>query len=356
MTLDRADGPASRVLLASVARRHYLAGRSKVEIGQEFGLSRFQVARLLDKAVASGLVRIEIGGPGPVDLDASSRLQEAFGLRHAVVVGVSAESGAPLRAQVGAAAAELLTEIVMPRDVLGLAWARAVSAAAHAVTDLACVPVVQLTGSLPVGSHRRADGHQADGQPGASHGADGHGHDRRGDVSGDGHGDDGYDDSGVELVRALSRVSGGPAYFFYAPMMLPDAGTARALRAQPEVARAFDRFRTVTKAVTGIGLWGPRESTVHDAASLADRARLTRLGVVAECCGVFLAADGTPVANPLTERMVGISADQLRAVPEVIGVPYGAEKAPAVRAALRSGLVSSLVTHASLASALLDGG
>ena len=57
-------GPAQLVLTASVARRYYLDGRSKIEIASEFGLSRFKVARLLDDARASGLVRIEIVHPG----------------------------------------------------------------------------------------------------------------------------------------------------------------------------------------------------------------------------------------------------------------------------------------------------
>jgi DNA-binding transcriptional regulator LsrR (DeoR family) len=51
--------------------------------------------------------------------------------------------------------------------------------------------------------------------------------------------------------------------------------------------------------------------------------------------------------------MVAVSAAQLAAVPEVVAIAYGAQKAPAVRAALRSGLVTSLVTHGSLARQLL---
>ena len=61
-------GPAQLVLTASVARRYYLDGRSKVEIAEEFALSRFKVARLLDDARSSGLVRIEIGHECPADL------------------------------------------------------------------------------------------------------------------------------------------------------------------------------------------------------------------------------------------------------------------------------------------------
>src|SRR5689334_22806885 len=79
-------GPAELVLAAAVARRHYLAGQSKVEIADELGLSRFKVARLIDFAREAGIVRIEIVADGELDLDRSARLQERFALRHAVVV------------------------------------------------------------------------------------------------------------------------------------------------------------------------------------------------------------------------------------------------------------------------------
>lgn len=315
MSVDRDLGPAQLVLMASVARRYYLADRSKMEIAEELGLSRFQVARLLDKARSSGLVHIEIGRPGAVDLETSGRLRETFGLSHAVVVDVSAAEAAPLRAALGAAAAGLLREVVTPADVLGVAWSRAVSATAAALSALPAVPVVQLTGSL---SGR------------------------------------GIDESSVELVRRLAAVSRGPAYFFYAPMTVPDAATARALRRQPEVARTLERYAAVTKAVVGIGRWQSGQSTLYDATSPSDRRVLHDLGVRAELSGIFVAEDGSLVRAALTDRMIGVTADQLRAVPEVIGLPYGTQKAPAVRAALRSGLVTSLVTHRSLALALLD--
>src|ERR1700678_737505 len=64
-----ADRPSEVVLAARVARQYYLEGISKVDIAERLGISRFRVARLLDSARESGLVRIEIGLPGRV-LDA----------------------------------------------------------------------------------------------------------------------------------------------------------------------------------------------------------------------------------------------------------------------------------------------
>jgi DNA-binding transcriptional regulator LsrR (DeoR family) len=309
-----ARGPAQLVLTASVARRYYLDGRSKVEIAEEFALSRFKVARLLEDARSSGLVRIEIGHPGVVDVELSSRLMETLGLAHCVVTDTPDDHPASLRDHLGVAAAELLAEIVTTDDVLGLSWARSVSAMATALRELATVPVVQLTGALA--------------RPGA-------------------------DDSSIELVREVAKVSGGPAYFFYAPMAVSDAATARALRQQPEVARAFSLIGSVTKAVAGVGAWEPEQSTLYDATGEAERAHLARLGVAADVSGVLVDAAGTPVPADLTERMIGITAAQMKAVPEVIGIVYGLGKVHAVLAAVRGGLVNSLVTHSTLARALI---
>src|SRR3954453_7051426 len=119
-------GRAQLVLAASVARRYYLDGRSKIEIADEFGLSRFKVARLLDVARESGLVHIEIRHPGHIDVDLSAQLQDRFELQHSIVVDTPTDDAESLRRQLGRAAAQLLGEIITPQDVLGLAWARTV--------------------------------------------------------------------------------------------------------------------------------------------------------------------------------------------------------------------------------------
>lgn len=314
MDVRRTLGPAELVLMSSVARRYYVDGRSKTEIADESGVSRFKVARLLETARTQGLVRIEIGWPGMIDVGLSDLLQQRFGLVHSIVVDTPDEHGATLRAKLGEAAADLLEEILTPTDVLGLAWARSVSAMSRSLTRLPVTPVVQLTGALS-----------------------------RPDI----------EDSSIELVRGVAQLSGGPAYLFYAPLVVPDAATANALRRQPEVARAFAQFGSVTKAVAGIGQWAAGQSTVFDVTEDRERRALARLGVVADISGILLDVHGTPVETPLSDRMIGIDAAQLRAVPEVIAIAYDAVKTPAVLAGIRSGLIKGLVTHTSLARAML---
>ncbi|MBV8952861.1 MAG: hypothetical protein JO179_01915 [Solirubrobacterales bacterium] len=161
------------------------------------------------------------------------------------------------------------------------------------------------------------------------------------------------EDSAVELARDIARLSSGAVFYFYAPMIVSDPTTAHALRRQPDISRALSRAGEVTKAVVGIGAWHRGASSVADAVSEQERGDMHDLGVRAEVGGIQLDRDGRPVPTALTERIIGVSAEQLRGVPEVIGIAYGAPKASAVRAALRGNLVTSLVTHAEMAHALL---
>lgn len=85
-------GPAELVQAAAMARRFYLEGKSKIQIAEEFGVSRFKVARVLETALERDLVRIEIRVPAELDAERSDALRARYGLRHAVVVESPAEA------------------------------------------------------------------------------------------------------------------------------------------------------------------------------------------------------------------------------------------------------------------------
>lgn len=313
-TAPLGPGPATTVLTATAARRYYFEGASKSEIADELGVSRFKVARLLETARSSGLVRIELHYEGGIDLDLSVRLARELRLERCLVIDSPEADLTQLRAAIGRVAASLLSEIVTSEDVLGLAWSRALMAMRSSLATLAPCEVVQLTGALS-----------------------------RPDV----------DEGSIELVREVARIAKGPAFCFYAPMIVPEAETARSLALQPEVARAMGRFDHLTKAIVSIGAWSPDNSTIADAVGAGEFAAARELGVCAEVCGIQLDARGEPVETTLSGRVIGISAKQLRAVPDIIAVAYGSAKADAVRAVVNGALASSLITHASLAQRLL---
>ena len=310
-----ADRPSEVVLAARVARQYYLEGASKIDIADRLGISRFRVARLLDSARDAGMVRIEIGLPGgSLDAGLSAELCGAFGLKHAFVFNFPDDEQALLRQRLGEAAGQVLMDLIMPGDVLGMSWSRTLSELVSALTQIPPCPIVQLTGAVPL-----PDGRDL-----------------------------------LDLVRRVARIGGGPAHVFYAPMILDDAETAAAVRRQSDIAEAFALVPSVTIAMVALGGWAPGLSTIYDALSPAERDALAGLGVCAEMAGVFLGGDGRPVATPLDARMIVTPGSALERIPFVLAVAADVAKNHAVHAALRGGLVHGLVTHTSLARALLS--
>ena len=305
-------GPARRLLAADVADRHLVRQQTKVAIAAELGLSRFQVARLLESAQERGLVRIEIDPGGDLDRARSSEVRRAYGLRRALIGPAGPARSAPAR--VAELAADLLCETVGTGDVLGLAWSRTVTDVVEQLHRLSRCTVVQLCGAYSLPWRR--------------------------------------DGSATAVFRAAA-LCGGEAYPIYAPLVLPDRETVLALRAQPGVADAFARFAALDTAVVAVGAWHPGHSTVHDVLTATERKRLRDHGVRGEVVGLLVDRDGRVLDTELPHHLVAVGEPELRAAREVVAVVRDPERADAVDAVLRSGLVHTLVGDAGTADALL---
>ncbi|MFV0432722.1 MAG: sugar-binding transcriptional regulator [Leucobacter sp.] len=298
---------------AYVATRHYIDGLSRIEIADELGISRFAVARILQRARDRGIVRFEITSPGDLDLPVSMALQERYGLHHALAVITPSDAPETIRQALGRASARLLTEITAASDTIGIASGRTLLDMAASIGSLARADIVQFGGVAS-----------------------------------------GIQDSGVELVRRVARISHGTPYPILAPLMVQRPESAELLRQEPIIRETIAQFSRVTIAVVGIGSWNPPDSQVYQLAQrLGLLAPLQRLGVCAELGAIMLDADGNEV-DLYSDRSIAIDSAALRKVPEVIAVAGGPRKIRAISAALRSGLISSLVCDVGTARALLE--
>jgi len=308
-------GPARQVQIARVAVMHYRQGKTRVEIADETGLSRFKVGRMLDEAVESGIVRIEISGVTGVDVDASVRLRDRFGLEHAVVVEGGIESETALQEALGRTTGSLLTEILGEDDVLGLTSGRTLNAMARSLDRLACRRVVQLAG-----------------------------------VAGP------IQESGLEVIRRLSALPGVRPWAIYSSLVMSDAQAAEGVRRQPDVRQTFEQFSRVTVMVGAVGSWVPQNSLMvaNPALDDADRARLVDRDVVAEFAATLVTDTGR-VVHDLDARCIAVSEQQIRRIPLRIAAAGGPSKTRAIRAVLAAGLVNGLVTDSATAERLLAG-
>lgn len=302
-----------RALLAAAARAYYFEDRSRVEISNALGISRFKVARLLARARAEGIVTIEIHDRGLPDVELSQRLQEKLGLEHCTVVRSHGDDDV-VRQQIGAVAARALSETLREDEVLGVTWGRTLSATASQFEYLPRLSIVQLTGVVA------------------------------GDLA----------SSPIEVVRHVSRRSGGDVYPIFSPLIVHDREMAQSLRRHPDIRSAIDLFPEVTTALLSVGAWNPPVSQVRDVLPIDDLANALSKGCVADVAGILLRDDGTPVDEDFQERCINISYDQLQKVPRVVAVAGGAAKADAIRTVSQVGLITELFTDHALAQAVLE--
>jgi len=307
------QGPDHDDLVLRVAERYHFARHSMVAIAQEFGISRFRVARLLDEGERRGAVRITLHRPRDGQRDLTTRLRSRYGLRHVAVVNASHLPEVQLREELGREGARLLAGLLADGDVLGVGWGRSVEAVANAVTTLPRCSVVQMSGIT---------GHPSN--------------------------------NSMELVRRFSAITGEAAYPLYAPLLVPDAATAHALRTSHGIAETFERFRGISVGLVTVGSWDPPNSLLRSFISPRVREMLTAAGLQAELGGVFLDDEGHEIETPLSGQIMSISAEEFRAIPTVIAVAGHTSKARAIRAVLRGGYVNALVTDDAVARQLLD--
>ena len=298
-------------LLADIGRDYYVEGKSKVEIATRHGISRFQVARLLDEARQSGIVEITIHSPGRVAAPSAAELQSRLGLDRVIITRSSPDVHAA-RDILGKAVADELSATARAGTTVGIAWSRTLDVASKHVTTLPTCDIVQLAGALPV--------------PGSG--------------------------NSLQLIQRMGQISGSRTWPIWAPLVVADAATAAGLRRQPEIAAALAKADALDLAVVAIGAWAPQLSTVWDRVSNTDRSEAAAAGAIAECSGRLFDASGRSVSTDLDNRVMAATIAQLRNTPKVIGVARGAELAAAVVAAASSGLITTLVADEALAAAL----
>lgn len=301
--------------MVMAAQLFYLEGVNKSAIAQRLGVSRFKAARLLTEAVRDGVITFEIHPPSDIDMERSTAITRRYGIREALVLRLPEGSEEFRRQQLGRACAAILGDLMEEGDILGVSWGRTLHAMVHGLPALPPSTIVQIVGNVPTS-----------------------------DLS----------INSLDLVRSIAGRSGGDVYALQVPMVLESRQTADGLRRDPHVLRTTEMFGRLNRAVVGIGALEPSQSALMDVLPGELRKALERAGAVADICATVLDIDGNEVtAGDLPGHCIAISTAELRAVPEVVAIAGGLERAPAIHAALTSGIVHRLITDDLTAAALL---
>jgi len=299
----------------------YVGGYTQEQIAERLLVSRVKAQRLVAAALQKGLVKFWIEGVPAECMGLEGALVARFALKRCTVVPFTHEGG-EIAALAQAGARLLACMLQSDReggDVLapvGIGHGRTLAALVECLPrlDLAHRRFVSLLGSLTRSSAANP-----------------------------------YD-----VVSRLAQRTGGQCFFLPAPFVADSAADAQVLRAQSGVRQVLELLNDCRLCVVGIGALD-EDSHVQRLHTItaADRQRLRAAGAVGEICGCFINAQGHWVSDELHERLVGMALPALREC-DVLAVAGGAHKAAAVAAALKSGVISSLVVDETAARLILD--
>ena len=296
-------------MLHMVAKLHYEAEMAQVDIAKKLGVSTATISRLLQKARAVGIVRIEVidlATPEAITAELIARL----GLKRAQVVDAPASGG--LGALVSAVDTMLKEAGLKTGSVLGIGWGRAIREVVGAgLPRIPGVVTVPMTGGM---------------QQAAAH----------------------FQIN--EFVRQAAERMGGTPHFLHAPY-LPSPELRDAFINDPTVREVLGLWDHLDTAIVGVGL-------PHAINPLEDRAATANEKALSQAAGDvirhYVNEDGALLDWDGEERMIAVSPEQLRATPLVIGIAATPEKARGIIGAVRSGMINALATDTTTAQAILD--
>jgi DNA-binding transcriptional regulator LsrR (DeoR family) len=298
-------------LIARVARMYHLDEMTQSEIARRISVSQAGISRLLKRAREEGLVRITVDAPSGTYPELEERLARRYGLTEIVVAECSEDREEQILSRIGEAAAQYLEATLQPGEIIGISsWSESLLRMVDNLDPsrrVQAARVVQILGGM--------------GNPGVQRHA-------------------------TALTTRLARLTGAE------PMLLATQGVAgsvearEVLVAEPYVASTLAEFDRLTMALVGIGGVEPSK-LLADSGNVftgAELQELVALDAVGEFCLHFFDRFGRPIRSPIEGRVIGITLDQLRAIPRVVAVAGGARKQDALLGLLRGGLIDVLVT------------
>jgi DNA-binding transcriptional regulator LsrR (DeoR family) len=315
----RQPQPVDLRLLSRVSKLYYEQNLNQAEIAEKLHLSRPKVSRLLQQALDEGVVQINVSLPPGVYTVLEERLEERFGLKEVVISDViDPDSQIAVSRDLGFAAANYFQRTVRNGDLIGISWGTTLSAMVKALQPMNPhgTRVVQLIGGL--------------GMPNAETHA-------------------------TSLCQRLTQLLGSELTLLHAPGIVDNQMIKKAILSDSHMQKVMDLFSKINVAYVGIGVPTPESVVMRDGTimSQADLENLFSLGAVGDIALRFFDKNGIPIQSELGERVIGITLEQLRQLPRVVGVAGGPKKRSVVHAALEGRLIDVLITDNQTAQELL---
>jgi DNA-binding transcriptional regulator LsrR (DeoR family) len=315
--MSAARGPRySDEQLRLAARLYYVDGLGQAEVAQFTRISQAKVSRLLALARERGIVKISVAEYESRSPMLEDKLRALLGLETAAVIRtLPGATASDARRAVGHFGAAIAASLIAPGSVVAISGGRTMR---ELVQNLpadkkAGLTVVQTMGSLD-SSVAPVDA--------------------------------------LELGRAMARRCEGLFLSLNSPAFVPDKATRDAFLNLTQIRAVWQNLSQARVALVGIGTLENSIFVERGVLSADDLAKLRDSGAVGEICGRFFNAEGQECDSPWRDRVVSIGLDQLSTIPQVVGIVAGSDRSAAIAAAVRGGLLKSLIIDEGGANAL----
>jgi len=297
---------------------YFVQGLTQQEVAAQLGLSRVKVTRLLQQARANGLVTITINSPTTLHYELQDRLCKRYALQN-VAITITPEGRDQLIPVLANAAANFLANRLRSGMSVGIGNGRTISL----MPQFFQVPrdvdstFVELTGGPPAFY--------------------------LGTVSSD-------------VSFRMAAKAGGQAVHINTPYFVENSEARDILLHDPAIEQVMSMARRCDMAFLSVGSFDSSNIMVqYGILSKTEAAKLVNKGAAGDLLGRLIDPQGNEMLYSLSDRIIGLTLDDLRALPCCVLVAGGKEKVNAILAALRGGYVKILVTDVETAKKLAEG-
>ncbi len=294
------------------AEMYYLYDMSQKEIADRLSVSRPWVSKLLKRAKETGVVRIEINSPLAGNPEIESRIRAQYHINNITVIKPLVEHD---YTNISVAAAGYLISHVKNTDVIGVSWGMSIAHMIEHVVDmnLPGVNIVPIVG---------------------------------------GAGSDAECLSNTNVTN-LSGALGAECMLLHANACCSDMEERRILMSNQRVKEIIDLGEKADIALLGIGDLENSRILSGQYVSDTDLQQIRDQEVVGDIAFRFLTKDGEIADIDFNKRVIGCDLKKISLnAREVIAIAYGTEKAEVIKAALKSGLITTLFTDLDTAELL----
>lgn len=307
-----------RRLIVKVATLYYFEGWTQEQISKKLSISRPVISKMLNKAREQGIVEIYLKDENAHTVSLEQNLEKKYQLKDVIVVPSAGLSKEMIMRSIGKAAASYVSKKISKINSLGISWGTTVASFVEEFpyqqhSNFNIVPLVGGMGRKHVEIHSNL------------------------------------------LAYKLARKLNCKCSYLYAPAMVESQELKQRLIQSDDIASVLKDGRGVDLAILGIG--NPFQSSIMTEMNYLkeeDLHKLKKAGAVGDISFLFYDALGQQLEHPINDLVIGLDLEDLKKIPEVIGVVQGSYKVNSIEAALLGDYFDVLITDDITAQALLN--